>query len=83
MPGIETSPPGAISPATCSECPLTRAAAIREAQGVEAEAHFLRVQVSELSHKLALVRAYARRQGLDPDIAYQPHEAEDPAREHA
>ena len=64
---------------SCEVCPLQRATEIRAEQGADAEAHFLRIHVSELSHKLALVRAELRRRGVDPDIAYQPHDA-DPAR---
>jgi hypothetical protein len=60
---------------SCETCPLRRASEIRETQGADAEAHFLRIQVAELSHKLGLVRAELRRRGVDPDIAYQPHDA--------
>jgi hypothetical protein len=58
----------------CEQCPLRRAQATRASGGADAEAHVLRVQAVELSHKLALTRALLRRLGHDPDIAYHPHE---------
>jgi hypothetical protein len=59
---------------TCASCPLLKASEIAANAGPEAEAHFLRVQAVELSHKLALTRAKLRSMGVDPDIAYHPHE---------
>jgi hypothetical protein len=77
---------GAVRPAgmapvadPCETCPIRRAALIHASDGVDAETHFLRVQVVELNHKLGLVRAELRRRGIDPDIAYHPHDA-DPTR---
>lgn len=82
QPGVDTTRHPAIhgsmtTPATCDGCPLLKASDAA-ACGPEAEAHVLRVQAVELSHKLALTRAELRRRGVDPDIAYQPHE-QDPA----
>jgi hypothetical protein len=62
------------TPSHCDACPLLKADAVREAGGADAEAHFLRVQAVELAHKLALTRAELRRRGVDPDVAYHPHE---------
>lgn len=59
---------------SCEACPIRRAAVIQQDQGADEAAHFLRVQVSELGHKLALTRAELRRRGVDPDIAYVPHD---------
>lgn len=59
---------------TCEACPIKRAALIQQTQGDDAAAHFLRVQVVELQRKLALTRSELRRRGVDPDIAYQPHD---------
>lgn len=61
-------------PEACAACPLAQASKIAATYGPEAEAHFLRVQAVELSHKLALTRAKLRSMGVDPDIAYHPHE---------
>jgi hypothetical protein len=79
-PGVDTTP-HPVTPAgmdrvaeSCEVCPLRLAAAAGERGGVEAEAHVLRVQAVELSRKLALTRLALRRLGVDPDIAYHPHE---------
>jgi len=57
-----------------TDCPLILARQAGEQGGADAEAHSLRIVCVELMHKLALVRAELRRRGVDPDIAYHPHE---------
>ena len=77
--GVDTKPAsvmpsGMLQTPHCAECPLVKAEAVRQAGGTEAEAHFLRVQAVELVHKLALTRSALRSLGVDPDVAYHPHE---------
>ena len=61
----------------CTLCPIRRSNEIRHTQGGEEEAHYLRVQVTELAYKLARTRVALREAGVDPDSAYRIHTQDD------
>ena len=57
-----------------TDCPLIIARQAGEHGGADAEAHSLRVACVELMGKLGRARTRLRSLGVDPDIAYHPHE---------
>lgn len=62
-----------MSECNCADCPLVAARASGEAGGSAAEAHALRLKLSEYVRKLALARQKMIHLGVDPDLAY-PHD---------